>query len=66
MKWKITPKECIIKRKFAWLPKRIGDYKVWLSFYYESHKLENNHYIPIWFLTVDDAKAYFKDIVLFG
>ena len=62
MKWMIKNKETIIKLKFALLPKRIGDYRIWLHKYYETygfyHDAIYNGYIPHWFLTKEDAEEY--------
>ena len=50
MMWKIKCKESIIKTKFAFFPKRIGDYKIWLHKYYETydfyHDAVYSGYIP--------------------
>lgn len=36
MIWQVKDKEVIIKKCFALLPKRIGDYRIWLSNYYKT------------------------------
>ena len=36
MIWEIKDKEYTIKKRFAFLPRRIGKYKIWLSFYYRT------------------------------
>jgi hypothetical protein len=62
MKWVIKEKESLVKTKFALLPKRIGDYRIWLHKYYETydfyHDAVYSGYIPHWFINEDDAMSY--------
>ena len=65
MMWQIKCKESIIKTKFAFFPKRIGDYKIWLHKYYETydfyHDAVYSGYIPHWFVCKEDAEEYVKN-----
>ena len=62
MMWTIKDKETIIKRKFAVLPKRIGDYRIWLQSYYETYDYMYSNayscYVPHWFINKEDAVRY--------
>lgn len=64
MKWLIKNKESIIKKKFALFPKRIGQYRLWLHHYYETHDYiyqgAYSGYIPHWFISKYDAIEYVK------
>ena len=56
----ITPKEFTYKKCFALFPKRIGDYRVWLSFYY---KTWNYSYQGIYSAYIPHLFIYEKDII---
>ena len=62
MLWRIKCKESIIKTKFAFFPKRIGNYRICLHKYYETydfyHDAVYSGYIPHWFMNKDDAVEY--------
>ncbi len=62
MKWLVKGKESLIKTKFAFLPKRIGDYRIWLHTYYETYDFYHDSvysgYIPHWFIDKDEAESY--------
>lgn len=62
MKWLIKDKETVVKTCFAIFPKRIGDYRIWLSRYYKtwdySHQGYYSGYIPHWFVYKEDAIRY--------
>lgn len=62
MMWTIKDKETIIKTKFAVLPKRIGNYRIWLQRYYETYDYMYSHvyscYVPHWFINKEDAVIY--------
>ena len=66
MIWEITSKEQKIKTCFALFPKKIGDYRIWLSRYYKTWDLirggglYGNSYVPHWFIFKENAINYVK------
>lgn len=65
MKWLIKDKETIVKTCFAIFPKRIGDYRVWLSRYYKTWDYHSqgiySGYVSHWFVYKDEALKYVED-----
>ena len=63
MVWEIKDKEHIYKKCFALFPKRIGDYRVWLSPYYKTWDYTNitYGYIPHWFVFEEDVIKYVEN-----
>lgn len=65
MKWLIKDREAVVKTCFALFPKRIGDYRVWLSRYYKtwdySYQGIYSGYIPHWFVHKEAALKYVKN-----
>lgn len=64
MKWFVTPKEYIIKTRFALLPKRIGDYIIWLQPYYINYdaipRLSNVDHIKHFYIYKKDVEQQVK------
>ena len=64
MTWEIKGKEQLIKTCFAFLPKKIGRYRVWLSKYYKtwdySYQDIYTCYIPHYFINKETAVKYVK------
>lgn len=66
MIWRIRDKEEKVKTCFALFPKKIGDYRLWLSRYYKTWDcvrgggLYGNQYIAHWFIYKEDAEAYVR------
>ena len=60
----IPPKEFIYKKCFALFPKRIGDYRVWLTYYYKTWDcICHGHYstyIPHFFVYEKDIIKYIE------
>ncbi len=45
MKWECTPRGTrIVKKHFAWFPRRIGDTKIWLQPYWTIWQADNESY----------------------
>ncbi len=65
MKWRIKDKETVVKTCFAILPKRIGDYRVWLSRYYKTwdyfYQGVYSGHIPHWFVFREEALKYVEN-----
>lgn len=65
MLWRIKNKEFIIKKCFALFPKRIGDYRIWLSCYYKTWDYYQQGpyagYIAHWFINEENAIKYVKE-----
>ena len=65
MKWLIKDKETVIKTCFALFPKRIGDYRIWLSLYYKTwdyyYEGIYSGYVPHWFINKEDAQKHVED-----
>ena len=65
MIWKIKDKEEVVKTCFALFPKKIGDYRVWLSRYYKtwdySYQGIYSGYVAHWFIHKEDAENYVKE-----
>lgn len=59
---KIDP-EHTYRKCFALFPKRIGDYRVWLSPYYKTWDYTNitYGYIPHWFVFEEDVIKYVEN-----
>ena len=57
----IPPKESTYKKCFALFPKRIGDYRVWLSYYYKTWDKGYFSYIPRFFVFEKDIIKYVED-----
>lgn len=64
MIWEIKDKEHTIKTCFAFFPKRIGDYRVWLQKYYKTWDFVVNSiysgYIPHLFTYKENAEEYIR------
>ena len=65
MIWLIKDKETVVKTCFAIFPKRIGDYRVWLSPYYKTwdylYDGIYSGYVPHWFVHKETALKYIDD-----
>lgn len=68
MVWLIKDKETVVKTCFAIFPKRIGDYRVWLSRYYKTwdwyHNAVYSGYVPHWFVNKETALRYVERKIL--
>lgn len=64
MVWQIKDKEEVIKTCFALFPKKIGDYRVWLSRYYKTWDYYSqgvySGYVPHWFIDKEDVEIYVR------
>jgi hypothetical protein len=61
MIWKIKDKEHTIKTCFAFFPKKIGDYRVWLQRYYKTWDFVSySGYVPHWFIHKGVAEDYVR------
>jgi hypothetical protein len=62
--WEIKDKEHTIKTCFAFFPKRIGDYRIWLQRYYKTWDFLGNSiyssYVPHWFIYKENAEEYVR------
>ena len=62
MVWKIKDKEDTLKTCFAILPKKIGEYRVWLSRYYKAYDYTYlgiySYYKPRYFVKKSQAISY--------
>ncbi len=60
----IPPKDFTYKKCFAWFPKQIGDYRVWLTYYYKTWDYCGrgvySSYVPHWFVYEKDVIEYVK------
>ena len=64
MMWKITDKEYVMKSRFAFFPKKIGECYVWLQRYFINYDWVNNGvgscYVPHYFIYKDNCEEYIK------
>ena len=62
MIWQLEYKEQTMKKKFAWLPKRIGDYRIWLQKYYLTYDYisdaQGGAFVPVYFIHAEQCKQY--------
>ena len=61
MIWYVPPKDQKVKRRFALLPKKIGDYRVWLGYYYETFDFTMLGYSSRFFLHKEDAQKHIEE-----
>ena len=61
----IAPKDHVIKVCFAIFPKRIGDYRIWLEYYYKTYDYrcmaQYSGYYPHYFLNKDSVEKYVQN-----